>query len=188
MNKNLLNNNVFSKILKLNDEMNKLVEQKSNDKEEMYSLLYKAHILQGNLIKWLHTNLNKDKNTNNYFYDISVLQNLIDETKKVIYNIEGNIQYAILNNPEENNKPRFVLFHVTWCGYCRDFLPTWKKFKKININNNKIIIEDNDCTDNEEIKIKYNIKSFPTLLLINDNDIKNFEGERSIEELQKFIQ
>lgn len=186
MNNNLLNNKIFKKVLQLNDELNKLVQKNSNNKEKMFLILYKARILHGNLIKWLHNNLNKENDNNNYYYEVSILHDLINETTKIINNIEANIQYIILNEPNKINNVKITLFSVDWCPYCINFIPLWKKFAKIN--ENKIVCEQIDCTNDGSYKEKYKFSGYPTLLLFdNDNNIHKFEEERTLDNLTKFI-
>lgn len=186
MNNNLLNNKIFSKILQLNDEINKLILEKSKDKEKMYKLLYKIRVLQGITIKWLHSNLNKNKNNNNYYYNISILQNLIDETKVIINIAEANIQ-RIIFDIEEEKTPKFFLFYVDWCPYCINFMPIWDEFTKLN-ENIKIKLEKIDCTNTDKYKKKYNFSGYPSLLFFDKNDnIHKFDNDRTIKNLQNFI-
>ena len=187
MNNNLLNNNIFEKILKLNNEVNRLVQKESKNTEKMYLILYKARILHGNLIKWLYKNLNKDNGNSNYYYEISILHDLINETTKIINNIEMNIQYLILNEPNKINNIKITLFYVDWCPYCINFMPLWKKFVKIN--KDKINCEQIDCTNDKSYKEKYKLSGYPTILLFdNDNNINIFEEESTLYNLNKFIQ
>lgn len=185
MNKNLLNNKIFKKVLQLNDELNELVQKNSN-KEKIFNILYKIRILHGYLIKWLHNKLNKKNDNNNYYYEVSILQDLINDITKIINNIESKIQYVILNKPSKINNVKITLFFVDWCPYCINFMPLWEKF--VEMNKNKINCKKIDCTNDGSYKGKYKLSSYPTLLLFdNDNNIHKFEEKRTLENLNEFI-
>ena len=70
------------------------------------------------------------------------------------------------------------------CSYCTQFNPTWiklvKEFKS-KLNMKKI----NGPTHPKLIE-KYNVDSFPTILLINGKP-KTYKGDRSMKDLKKFI-
>ena len=105
----------------------------------------------------------------------------------VIYYLlmNNNSTEGYSNNNSNSNKPTMMLFHAKWCGHCVRFMPEWKKFKKqTNIN----VVEyeaDENTKDIEENKVK----GFPTIKCKTVNgDVREFEGERTIEGLNKFAE
>ena len=85
-----------------------------------------------------------------------------------------------------------VFFHATWCGYCVKFMPEWKKFKsQMNgktVNGKQIVCIE--CSSEEKEKISnYGIESYPTLKLCDaqGNVISDYEGERTVAGLKKFV-
>lgn len=111
----------------------------------------------------------------------------------------------------ENKKSEIViaLYHAEdWCGPCKKFAPIWKEFiKKIEDNEDykyiKIDCSDGNCTKQEESKdleknisgklydkiTTYKINGYPTVLLfVDDNEPKNFNGNRDVKTLFEFLE
>ena len=80
------------------------------------------------------------------------------------------------------NKNRIVLYYANWCGFCKDLLPKWAAFEQRN--SDKIIIEKVDCESS-----KCDVGGFPTIKLYKLNgEVVNFDGPRTLEGLENFIQ
>lgn len=77
---------------------------------------------------------------------------------------------------------RVILFYLPSCGPCRNFLPTWNKFfPPPSIKKEKI-----DSSIFYDIANSYNVKSFPTVLLIKNGKQIVYKGDRSLESLRHF--
>tara|TARA_B100001094_G_scaffold212242_1_gene206203 strand:+ start:728 stop:2875 length:2148 start_codon:yes stop_codon:yes gene_type:complete len=79
-------------------------------------------------------------------------------------------------------------FSTDWCGYCKSFNPQWnslvEKLKNKKITLNKIIIND----ENQHLLTKFNIQSYPTLLLEKNNKkIFYNNDDRSIDKIISFL-
>ena len=63
-------------------------------------------------------------------------------------------------------KPTFVLYYASWCPFCKKMMPEWDKFAK-NWKNKNVVVEKVDVAEdqNECLKDKWSIKSYPTILL-----------------------
>nr|QBK88350.1 MAG: thioredoxin [Mimivirus LCMiAC01] len=116
--------------------------------------------------------------------------------------IIGIIIYAFnsyQDSPELKPKEQFVpiagklvLYHASWCGHCKNFMPEWKKFKKFaQLHMKYIDVVDIQCDDkaNEQICKEKRITGYPTVLLYTkDGKQKPFPySERTMENLRKFI-
>eukprot|EP00842_Homolaphlyctis_polyrhiza_P000530 jgi/Hompol1/1478/HPOL_005608-RA len=81
--------------------------------------------------------------------------------------------------------PWFVMFHAPWCEHCKRLSPTWEQLGpelRGRVNVGKI-----DCTANKEFVKRYNIKGFPTLLMIQEPNVPvAFDGMRMLENLKQF--
>lgn len=94
-----------------------------------------------------------------------------------------------------NNKKELFLFKANWCIHCKQFESTWNELKQVNEKTKKSNIKfrmyDVDNTKDKKKFDKYRIESFPTILLKSNSNsnsnIKKYEGDRSIKDLQKFI-
>jgi thioredoxin-like negative regulator of GroEL len=77
-----------------------------------------------------------------------------------------------------------VYVYSTTCTYCKQFEPVWSKFQE-QINAAKL---QNVKLEKSADAAKYNIKAFPTVLLLENTKTKAmFTGERTPEELWNFL-
>ena len=89
------------------------------------------------------------------------------------------------------NKCAIVFFAADWCGHCKKFKPTWQQFKqKMNgktVNGKEIVVTEVSSEDVEKVK-NYEVSGYPTVKAINSNgeEIKEFEGERTVSGLVQF--
>ena len=92
------------------------------------------------------------------------------------FNLEG------FGQPKE-----LVYFYMNGCGHCKKFTPTWDQFSQgYNGDLNIRKVERADAGDELD---KYQIKGFPTVLLLDGNGgKKEFDGERTIQGLESFLQ
>lgn len=78
----------------------------------------------------------------------------------------------------------FIMFHAPWCGYCQTFKPTWEELgEELHRNIN---IASVDATVETETAKRFEIKGYPTLLLLADKKLYKFQGERDLETLKSF--
>ena len=96
---------------------------------------------------------------------------------------------------EGNKKASVLFFSAQWCPHCQKAKPEWENFKgeyegKV-INGYTLVFTDYDCTEetpeNEAIMKKYNIEGFPTVKLIKDNQIIDFDANVKKETLEQFV-
>ena len=110
---------------------------------------------------------------------ISIFLNRQNETE-----IEGNdkqetakteekvIEVTSRNFEEEvikSEKPVIIDFYATWCGTCKKLFPIVEETAKENENVKFVKI---DIDNTEDIALEYQVKSIPTLLLIQNGEEK----------------
>jgi len=78
-----------------------------------------------------------------------------------------------------------VLAYADWCGHCKTFKPIWNDFKR---KYGKVldVRELNADKDGETIK-EMNIQGFPTIFMLKGGYRHEFEGQRNIAGLEKFV-
>ncbi|XP_070158755.1 protein disulfide-isomerase [Polyergus mexicanus] len=88
----------------------------------------------------------------------------------------------------DKEKDVLVEFYAPWCGHCQQLAPIYDKLGEKYKNNNKLVIAKMDATANELDDVK--IINFPTLTLYKKetNRAVEFNGERTLEGLSKFIE
>ena len=82
---------------------------------------------------------------------------------------------------------KFVLYHWKNCGHCKQMMPAWESFK--SEYKGPVIIETKEKDDApDEIK-KYNIQSFPAILVIDKdgNKTNEYKGDRTKEAFLKYL-
>ena len=97
------------------------------------------------------------------------------------------ITYFLYNNKSENmdnsnTKPILSLYYAEWCGHCKNVMPIWNK-----LSNNKVLCKKYDCDKNKNICEANNVTGFPTILLHLSDKVIKYNGDRSYDDLNNFI-
>ena len=82
-----------------------------------------------------------------------------------------------------------VYFHMPKCKFCDQFEPMWNDLKKtIKRKNKRILFRKVDGTkpENSDFTETFGIKSYPTIILVNDYKFKTYKKERTLDDLIKF--
>ena len=95
------------------------------------------------------------------------------------------------NNDNDEGVADLYMFKVDWCPHCKKAMPIWEELsneyqgKKINgYKMNFILVDgeaDPDTTD------KFNIKGYPTIKLIKDNQIIEYDAKPDRDTLLQFL-
>tara|TARA_B100001057_G_C22647759_1_gene870817 strand:- start:7 stop:414 length:408 start_codon:yes stop_codon:yes gene_type:complete len=98
--------------------------------------------------------------------------------KNLIFNKET------FSNLKKGDKA-FILLHMNGCGHCKNLMPAWDEAEKKNPTNIKMCKLEKSEDKGAELCKKFNVSSFPTLVVINDNNdkINEYQGDRSVESL-----
>lgn len=93
---------------------------------------------------------------------------------------------------EEDKIADLYLFYTNWCPYCKKTKPEWAQLKKQYDNGNKVngytlnFIEV-DCEANPDLANKFNISGYPTIKLVKDNQIIEFDAKPDVKTLEQFL-
>lgn len=87
----------------------------------------------------------------------------------------------------DKTKTVLVTFVAPWCGHCKQLTPIYEQLGDKYKDNADVVIAKMDATANELEDIK--IQSFPTIKLFpkGSDEIIDYQGERTVEGLSKFI-
>ncbi|CAI2179072.1 2892_t:CDS:2 [Funneliformis geosporum] len=141
-------------------------------------------------------------------------KNITTEAVKEFVNqfVKGEIKPSIKSQPipEKNDEPVVVLvadnfegivydatkdvlveFYAPWCGHCKKLAPTYEKLgEAYKAATDKIIIAKMDATENDlPVKATFKVSGFPTIKLFKagDNEIVDYQGDRSYENIVEFL-
>jgi thiol-disulfide isomerase/thioredoxin len=114
--------------------------------------------------------------------------------------LSSQIKYD--SNREHNEKEEtpskvanLMLFYVDWCPHCKTAKPEWNALKEEydgkTINGYIIVFEEYNCTDEsseiEELINKYKIDGYPTIKLIKDNQVIEYDAKPTKATMEQFL-
>jgi len=101
----------------------------------------------------------------------------------------------VANANRRNKEANVFFFHVDWCPHCKKALPEWNAFKAQTdgkeINGYLVKCVEMDCT-NETSDItrainEYKIESYPTVKMLRDEKVVEFESKITTTSLNSFV-
>lgn len=128
--------------------------------------------------------------------ETDVVTNIENEISNIKENVEvvqrtNEIKHITSENFEKEvlNSDRIVIvdFWATWCGPCNRLTPVLEKIASEN-GDIKIAKADIDNENVKELKEKYEIKGYPTMIIFkNGEEVKRILGYREESEILKEI-
>jgi hypothetical protein len=96
---------------------------------------------------------------------------------------------------EQDKQAELLFFYADWCPHCKTAKPVWEKLKEQYqnkmIHGYHIIFTEVNCTnetaETEQMMNKYNIEGFPTIKLLKDGQIIEFDAKPTSETLNEFL-
>ena len=110
--------------------------------------------------------------------------------------IEQNKFKDVANANRRNKDVSILFFHVDWCPHCKTAQPEWNRFvSQMNgkeVNGYVVNCVDMDCTNDKDSSIssminKYNIESYPTIKMLKDESVIEFQSKITTETLNAFV-
>ena len=82
-------------------------------------------------------------------------------------------------------------FYTTWCPYCKKARPEWDAFKDEykdkTVKGWKINFIEIDCEEQDEVASKFGVNEYPTIKLIRNDQIIEYDAKPKAETLMEFI-
>jgi thiol-disulfide isomerase/thioredoxin len=99
------------------------------------------------------------------------------------------------DNNSNNKTAEMLLFYVDWCPHCKTAKPAWNdlqaEYENKTINGYKVIFTEVNCTDEspdvEKMMDKYKIEGFPTIKLIKDGQVIEYDAKPTKETMEQFL-
>jgi thioredoxin-like negative regulator of GroEL len=80
--------------------------------------------------------------------------------------------------------PSLIYFSSENCGHCKKFTETWESIKHEDIIKKKIV---DGTAEFKAVEDKFNITHFPTILLVNGDKTIEYDGERTEDNIVKWL-
>jgi thiol-disulfide isomerase/thioredoxin len=88
-----------------------------------------------------------------------------------------------------------MLFYTDWCPHCKTAKPIWEElqseYQDKTINGYNVIFTDINCTTEtaeiEQLMNKYKIEGYPTIKLLKDGQIIEYDAKPNKETLVQFL-
>ena len=98
---------------------------------------------------------------------------------------------SVTTSPDSVTKQcEMIYFYTTWCPYCKRARPEWDSFKEEwagkKINGYLITFTEVDCDMNEASANKYDVKSYPTIKLVKEGEVYDFDARPTTDSLTQF--
>jgi len=102
------------------------------------------------------------------------------------------------NIPKDQNSNKtatLMLFFVDWCPHCKTAKPEWESLKSYydgkSINGYTVNFIEYNCTNESaeitELMDKYNIEGFPTVKLVKDNQVIEYDAKPTKSTMEQFL-
>ena len=84
-----------------------------------------------------------------------------------------------------NNTATLMLFYVDWCPHCKTAKPEWESLK--SEYDGKNINCTNESAEVSELMDKYSIEGYPTIKLIKDNQVIEYDAKPTKSTMEQFL-
>ena len=80
-------------------------------------------------------------------------------------------------------------FFTNWCPHCKTAKPVWEKLKEQTTSVNGVTINyvDVDCEKDPTLAEKYKVEGYPTIKLVKDNEVIEYDAKPKYETLTEFL-
>lgn len=107
----------------------------------------------------------------------------------------ANSEQVPIGAQRPSNEAELMLFYVDWCPHCKTAKPVWNdlktQYENKTINGYTVMFTEINCTEEtaevEQLMNKYNIEGFPTIKLLKDGQIIEYDAKPTKETLTQFL-
>jgi thiol-disulfide isomerase/thioredoxin len=96
---------------------------------------------------------------------------------------------------QSGKSAELLFFYANWCPHCKAAKPIWNELKSEyenkTINGYQITFTEVDCSEEtaevEKLMNQYSVEGYPTIKLIKDGQVIEYDAKPSKETLSKFL-
>jgi thiol-disulfide isomerase/thioredoxin len=101
----------------------------------------------------------------------------------------------ITGGSSSGNTAELIFFYADWCPHCKTAKPIWNdlktEYENKTINGYKIIFTEVNCSEEtaevEKLMNQYSVEGYPTIKLIKDGQVIEYDAKPSKDTLTKFL-
>ena len=116
-------------------------------------------------------------------------------SKKNIEAFHANRENVPIGEDKATKPATMMLFYADWCPHCKTAKPEWDKIKSKydgqTINGYKVNFTEYNCTkespETDEAMDKYKVEGFPTLKLIKDGQVIEYDAKPTEATMTQFL-
>lgn len=94
-----------------------------------------------------------------------------------------------------NNEAELLFFYADWCPHCKTAKPIWNdlksEYQNKTINGYQVVFTEINCSEEtaevEKMMNKYNVEGYPTIKLLKDGQIIEYDAKPSKDTLTQFL-
>jgi thiol-disulfide isomerase/thioredoxin len=108
---------------------------------------------------------------------------------------KANSEKRPIGSGDGSSEAELLFFYVDWCPHCKTAKPDWEdlkaQYENTTINGYSIIFTEINCTEEtaevEQMMNKYHIEGFPTIKLIKDGQVIEYDAKPTKDTLVQFL-
>ena len=108
--------------------------------------------------------------------------------------VKHNLEHKPVDS-KNNSQAELILFTVDWCPHCKKAQPIWNEMKSEyenkTINGYTVLFTEVNCTnespDVEKMINKYKIEGYPTIKLLKDGNVIEYDAKPNKATLEQFL-
>lgn len=106
-----------------------------------------------------------------------------------------NSEHRELGATDEDKSAELLFFYADWCPHCKTAKPIWEElkseYKNKTINGYHVVFTDVNCSEEtaevERMMNQYSIEGYPTIKLLKDGQIIEYDAKPSKDTLVQFL-
>ena len=108
---------------------------------------------------------------------------------------KANREHVPAGSSSTGNKAELLFFFADWCPHCKAAKPIWNdlksEYENKTINGYQVIFTEVDCSEEspevEKLMNQYSIEGYPTIKLLKDGQVIEYDAKPSKETLTQFL-